>query len=91
MASWRFPPSSSVSRFRQRINRKHSSFEEYLGWKKLLLRRCRVGIVNRDDRRFEQIVEGSTCRLETYGFSEHATLRASNTMLVSKPGYMGIC
>ena len=69
----------------------HASFEEYFDWKKQLLRNCRVGIVNRDDRRYEEIIEGSTCLLETYGFSEHATLRAANTMLISKPGYMGIC
>ena len=68
----------------------HASFEEYMNWKKLLLKRCKVGIVNRDDRHYDEIVEGATCKLETYGFSEDATLRASNTMLVSKPGYMGI-
>ena len=68
----------------------HSSFEDYLACKKQLLRQCRVGIVNRDDPRFDEIVEGCTCQLETYGYSEHATLRAENAMMLSKPGYLGI-
>ena len=69
----------------------HASFEEYFEWKKLLLKSCRLGLVNRDDRRFDEIVDGATCELETFGFSEKASLRARDTMLVSKPGYMGIC
>ena len=68
----------------------HGSFEEYLACKKRLLRNCRIGIVNRDDPLYEQIVEGCTCRLETYGYSEHASLRAENAMMLSKPGYLGI-
>ncbi|MDD6065042.1 MAG: cyanophycin synthetase, partial [Firmicutes bacterium] len=31
-----------------------------------------------------------TCQIETFGFSENADLRAENTKLVSRPGYLGI-
>ena len=68
----------------------HSSFEEYLDCKKKLLRMCRIGIVNCDDKHFPQIVEGAECQLETYGYSEKATLRARHAMMLSKPGYLGI-
>lgn len=68
----------------------HSSFEEYLGYKSRLLQQCRVGIVNRDDPHFPQMTAGHTCRLETYGFSEEADLRAEGARLVSKPGYLGV-
>lgn len=68
----------------------HSSFEQYLECKKRLLSQCRVGIVNRDDEHFEQIIEGHTCTLETYGFSEQADLRAVDEKLVTYPGYLGI-
>jgi UDP-N-acetylmuramoyl-L-alanyl-D-glutamate--2,6-diaminopimelate ligase len=68
----------------------HSSFEEYLDCKRRLLRQCRVGIVNRDDGHFDRMIQGHTCRLETYGFSAEANLRAENTELVSRPGYLGI-
>lgn len=68
----------------------HTSFEHYLSCKNMLLRQCRTGIVNRDDEHFEQMVKGHTCKLETYGFSEEASLRAVNPQLVSRPGYLGI-
>ena len=68
----------------------HASFEEYLACKKKLLQNCRIGIVNRDDPLYEEIVEGCTCQLETYGYSEHASLRAEDAMMLSKPGYRGI-
>ena len=68
----------------------HESFEEYMECKKELLKNCRIGIVNRDDQRFTEIVEGATCALETYGFSEDADFVAKDAVLVSKPGYLGI-
>ncbi|MEE8836110.1 MAG: UDP-N-acetylmuramoyl-L-alanyl-D-glutamate--2,6-diaminopimelate ligase [Eubacteriales bacterium] len=70
----------------------HSSFEEYLECKKKLLRQCRIGVVNRDDARYEDIVSGNTCEiLETYGFAEEATLRAVNVTMLMKRGMLGIC
>ena len=51
---------------------------------------CKIGIVNIDDKRFDRIVDGATCILETYGYSEKATLRAVDAMMLSKPGYLGI-
>ncbi len=68
----------------------HTSFEDYLACKNILLKQCKVGIVNRDDEHFEQMIEGHTCELETYGFSPLADLRAENPQLVSGPGYLGI-
>ena len=43
-----------------------------------------------DDKHLEQVLKGHTCRIETFGFSEKADLRAENTKLVSRPGYLGI-
>lgn len=68
----------------------HKDFEHYLSCKAMLLKQCRVGIVNRDDAHFEKIVEGHTCSLETYGFSEKADLRAEDAKLVGGKGYLGI-
>ena len=68
----------------------HTSFEHYLECKKMLLRQCKVGIVNRDDEHFEQMVEGHTCKLETYGFSQEADLRAVDARLVTGKGTLGI-
>lgn len=68
----------------------HTSFEHYLQCKRMLLRQCRYGIVNADDSHLEQIIEGHTCQLETFGFSPEADLRAVNARLVSRPGHLGI-
>ncbi len=68
----------------------HSSFEEYMACKGRLFRQCRVGIVNRDDRHWEQVTAGHTCAIETFGFSEEADLRAVDARLVKEPGYLGV-
>lgn len=68
----------------------HSSFEHYLKCKSKLLKQCRLGIVNADDRHFEEIIEGHTCELETFGFSADADIRAVNAHLISRPGQLGI-
>ena len=68
----------------------HESFEEYLECKSRLFRQCRVGIVNADDEHCGQILEGHTCQVETYGFSEKADLRASDVKLISRPGFLGV-
>lgn len=68
----------------------HASFEEYMACKGLLFRQCRIGIVNADDKHLDQVLEGHTCKIETFGFSENADLRASDVKLVKEPGYLGV-
>lgn len=68
----------------------HESFEDYMRCKGLLFRQCKLGIVNADDKHLAQVLEGHTCQIETFGFSKNADLRAENTKLVSRPGYLGI-
>ena len=68
----------------------HTSFEHYMACKGMLFRQCRVGIVNCDDKHWKTVLEGHTCELETYGFSEEADLRASDLKLVTGAGFLGI-
>lgn len=69
----------------------HASFEEYMQCKGLLFRQCRVGIVNYDDPRTEEVLKGHTCKIETYGIDrQDADLRASNIQYIHKPGYLGM-
>jgi UDP-N-acetylmuramoyl-L-alanyl-D-glutamate--2,6-diaminopimelate ligase len=68
----------------------HSSFEEYMSCKGLLFRQCKIGIVNVDDKHWQTVLEGHTCALETFGFSEEADLRAKEPQLVKRPGYLGV-
>lgn len=68
----------------------HKDFEEYMHCKGLLFKQCKMGIVNIDDLHYKQVLEGHTCQLETFGFSEKADLRASEPELINKPGFFGV-
>lgn len=68
----------------------HENFEEYLECKSRLFRQCRVGIVNLDDPYCRQILESSTCQVETYGFAQEADLRASGVRLIRRPECLGV-
>lgn len=68
----------------------HKDFEDYMHCKGLLFKQCRFGIANADDPRMEEVTEGHTCELTTYGFSEGADLRAINLAYLHKPGELGV-
>lgn len=68
----------------------HKDFDDYKRCKGLLFKQCKLGIANVDDKYFRDVFQGATCRVETFGFSKEADLRAENVQLVSKPGYLGV-
>ena len=68
----------------------HKDFDDYKRCKGLLFKQCEIGIANVDDKYFEDVFAGATCKTETFGFSEKADLRATDTHLVSRPGYLGV-
>lgn len=68
----------------------HRDFEDYKRCKGMLFKQCRLGIANIDDKYFEDVFRGATCKVETFGFSEKANLRAVDTHLVSRSGYLGV-
>lgn len=69
----------------------HSNMEEYMACKGKLFQQCNVGLVNRDDNHWETVLEGHTCDLETFGFSEEASLQATDAHLIERPGFLGVC
>lgn len=68
----------------------HESFEEYMHCKGMLFCQCALGIVNADDKHLAKVLKGHTCRIETFGFSPEADLRAENVRLIQRPGYLGV-
>lgn len=68
----------------------HTDFEDYKRCKGLLFKQCKLGIANVDDGWFADVFQGATCKVETFGFSEKADLRAVHVEHVSKPGYLGM-
>ena len=73
----------------------HADFEEYLCCKSRLLSMCRIGLVNRSDSHFEEIIKDASCELHTYSVLEEgagedlAEYRASNIRYVSRPDFVG--
>jgi UDP-N-acetylmuramoyl-L-alanyl-D-glutamate--2,6-diaminopimelate ligase len=68
----------------------HKDMEEYLQCKAMLFRKCRVGIVNRDDEKWTEIIKDASCKTETFGFDKNADLVATDDKLLSKPGFLGV-
>lgn len=68
----------------------HKDFADYMRCKGLLFKNCKVGIANADDEHMEQVLEGHTCKLETYGLNEGADLCAKNVDLHSSLGSLGV-
>lgn len=68
----------------------HKDFEDYLRCKSKLFKQCKVGLINIDDSHAQEILEGHTCSVETFGFSKDADIRATNIKLVDRPGFLGI-
>ncbi|SHJ59414.1 UDP-N-acetylmuramoyl-L-alanyl-D-glutamate--2,6-diaminopimelate ligase [Hespellia stercorisuis] len=68
----------------------HADFEDYKRCKGMLFKQCKLGIANVDDPYYADVFRDAVCRVETFGFDEKADLRATNTHLVSRPGYLGV-
>ena len=68
----------------------HKDFADYLHCKSLLFCQCKTGIVNADDAHAQEILEGHTCEVITYGLEAGASLRAKNMAYIHKPGALGV-
>ncbi len=80
----------------------HASFEEYLYYKSQLLSRCRVGLINRDDVHYAEVVQqveenqmtygpsvpGAACY--TYALDSRADFEAGGIRYVSEPDFVGL-
>lgn len=68
----------------------HKDFDDYLHCKSQLLKQCKHGIVNMDADFIEQVLEGHTCDLETYGVNGDYDFKATGIKLFTKPGCLGV-
>ncbi|MCR5202764.1 MAG: UDP-N-acetylmuramoyl-L-alanyl-D-glutamate--2,6-diaminopimelate ligase [Lachnospiraceae bacterium] len=68
----------------------HDDFEDYLYSKSLLFKHCKQGIFNIDDENYERMVKEADCKVETFGFSENASLRANDARLINENGVLGV-
>lgn len=68
----------------------HKDFEDYMHCKGMLFKQCKIGIINADADHLEEVLEGHTCQIETYGIDREADLRAEHVELFSGKGVLGI-
>lgn len=64
----------------------HKDFNDYLRCKSMLLKQCKHGIINMDADYIDDILEGHTCDIETYGVDGNYDFKASDIRLFTKPG-----
>lgn len=68
----------------------HKDFDDYLNCKSLLFKQCRLGIVNGDDEHADAILSGHVCDVFKYGFGKGNDIFATDEVLVTGPGFLGI-
>ncbi|MFR5601934.1 MAG: UDP-N-acetylmuramoyl-L-alanyl-D-glutamate--2,6-diaminopimelate ligase [Lachnospiraceae bacterium] len=69
----------------------HENFEEYLYYKSQLLNRCLVGIVNRDDAHYEEMIKHASCeKLFTYSLEQEADYQVGEIHYASDADFVGV-
>lgn len=68
----------------------HANFEEYLYYKKQLLKNSGIALVNRDDEHFESMAEGSTARVKTFSLEQNADFMAGEIRYVREHDFVGL-
>ena len=69
----------------------HESFEEYMYCKSLLFQKCKKGIINVDDKNWENIIKGHTCDIIKFGVnSDEADIKASNIEFIMTNDFLGM-
>ena len=69
----------------------HENFEEYMYCKSLLFQQCKTGIINADDKNWENVTKNHTCDLIKYGInSENVDMKADNIQFILKDDFLGM-
>lgn len=69
----------------------HADFEEYLYFKAQLLNRCKVGLMNRDEEHYEEIMKEVSCdQLYTFGLEKEADFGIRNLRYVAESEFVGL-
>ena len=64
----------------------HKDFAEYLSCKAKLFEHCKVGIINKDDPHYEDIIKNATCKLLTFGVEKEADVKGNDIEHVTQGG-----
>ena len=53
----------------------HENMQDYIKSKSLLFKMCKIGIINIDDKLCNEVIDGHSCKIKTYGFNKSADLK----------------
>lgn len=68
----------------------HTSFEHYMSCKQKLFQMCKVGIFNKDDQHYQNMIEHAKCEIKTYSINLQSDLQASHIKLCQGQGTLGV-
>ncbi len=68
----------------------HADMEEYLYCKSILFKKCKIGIINSDDKNYSSIISGHTCQIYKFGENSQADYRMENVELIKDNGKIGV-
>ena len=68
----------------------HTSFEHYMSCKKKLFNMCKVGIFNKDDDHYIDMMKDAQCEIKTYSIEKESNLKASDIELYRGEGKLGV-
>ena len=69
----------------------HENFEEYMYCKSLLFQKCKKGIINVDDKNWENITKNHTCEIIKYGInSNNLDLKAEDIKFIMTDKFLGM-
>jgi UDP-N-acetylmuramoyl-L-alanyl-D-glutamate--2,6-diaminopimelate ligase len=68
----------------------HDSFEDYMRCKGMLFKQCNMGIVNGDEELLDKVLEGHTCKLESYGIDPKNDIYASDIKLNTEDATLSV-
>ena len=69
----------------------HENFEEYMYCKSLLFQKCKKGIINVDDKNWENITKKHTCEIIKYGMnSNNLDLKAEDIKFIMTDKFLGM-
>ncbi len=69
----------------------HENFEEYLYCKSLLFKKCKIGIINADSDRYEDVIKDHTCEIIKFGVNaDNVDVKASNIEFMAQDDFFGM-
>jgi UDP-N-acetylmuramoyl-L-alanyl-D-glutamate--2,6-diaminopimelate ligase len=68
----------------------HDSFEDCMRCKGMLFQKCNMGIVNGDEELLDKVLEGHTCKLESYGIDPKNDIYASDIKLNTEDATLSV-